>query len=120
MDGSSEDVPVPPQADDEVYSVVEDMPEFPGGMGAMNIYIAKNLRYPPDAVEAKISGKVFVSFIVGKEGQITEVDVLRKLYPSLDMEAIRVVKSMPKWKPGMQNGKPVKVKYNLPVAFQLR
>jgi len=96
------------------------MPEFPGGMDAMKTFISKNIQYPSDALEAAISGKVYVSFVVEKEGQISEVKVLRNLYPSLDNEALRVVKSMPNWKPGMQNGKPVRVKYNLPVFFQLK
>jgi TonB family protein len=120
MDGSSEEVPVPVQTDDEIFTFVEVMPEFPGGQGALATFLAKNCQYPSDAKEAKISGKVFVTFVVGKEGQITEAYVIRNLYPSLDREALRLVKSMPNWKPGMQNGKPVKVKYNLPVAFQSR
>jgi periplasmic protein TonB len=119
-----EDAPVPPVQvggnPDEIYSFVEVMPEFPGGQGALATFLAKNCQYPTDAKEAKISGKVFVTFVVGKEGQITEAYVIRNLYPSLDREALRLVKSMPNWKPGMQNGKPVKVKYNLPVAFQSR
>lgn len=124
METTTEDLPVPPpdakQGDDAVLSIAEVMPEFPGGMDAMKTFISKNIQYPSDALEAAISGKVFVSFVVEKEGQLSEVKVLRNLYPSLDKEALRVVKSMPNWKPGMQNGKPVRVKFNLPVFFQLK
>ena len=121
---AGDELPEPPPGakygEDQVFSFVEVMPEFPGGMDAMKTFISKNIQYPSDALEAAISGKVYVSFVVEKEGQISEVKVLRNLYPSLDNEALRVVKSMPNWKPGMQNGKPVRVKYNLPVFFQLK
>ncbi|MBP7168387.1 MAG: energy transducer TonB [Bacteroidia bacterium] len=124
METTNEDLPVaPPEAkpgDDAVLSFVEVMPEFPGGTAAMLTYLAKNSQYPQDAKDAKKSGRVYVSFIVGKEGQITDVIVMRNLFPSLDMEAVRLVKSMPNWKPGMQNGKPVRVRYNLPISFQLK
>lgn len=124
METTNEDLPVPApgaiQGEDQVFSFCEVMPEFPGGTAAMLAYLAKNSQYPQDAKDAKKSGKVFVSFTVGKEGQITDVIVMRNLFPSLDMEAVRLVKSMPNWKPGMQNGKPVRVRYNLPISFQLK
>lgn len=124
METTNEDLPVPPPGvkpgEDAVLSYVQVMPEFPGGQAAMLAYLAKNSQYPQDAKDAKKSGKVYVSFTVGKEGQITDVIVMRNLFPSLDMEAVRLVKSMPNWKPGMQDGKPVRVRYNLPIAFQLK
>lgn len=120
MDGSSEDVPVPPQADDEIYTFVEVMPEFPGGQEAMYTYLGKNLQYPADALEAKLKGTVYITFVVNLDGSIADVRVLRGISPSLDKEAIRVVKSMPKWRPGSMNGKTVRTQLNLPVKFLLK
>jgi protein TonB len=120
MDGSSEEVPVPVQTDDEIFTFVEVMPEFPGGRDAMNTFIGKNLRYPADALEAKLQGTVFITFIVNKDGSISQIIVLRGVSPSLDKEAIRVVKSMPKWRPGSMNGKTVRTQFNLPVKFSLK
>ena len=102
-----------------VYDVVEVMPQFPGGQTAMLKYIMENIKYPKQIMEEGIQGRVTVSFIVEKDGRVSNVRLLRSVQPSLDKEAIRVVKSMPKWTPGKQNGKPVRVRFNLPVMFKL-
>ena len=102
-----------------VYDVVEVMPQFPGGQIAMLKYIMENIKYPKQIMEEGIQGRVTVSFIVEKDGRVSNVRLLRSVQPSLDKEAIRVVKSMPKWTPGKHNGKPVRVRFNLPVMFKL-
>lgn len=104
-----------------VYTVVEQMPEFPGGQGAMMVYLSKNIEYPTDALEAGIEGKVFLRFVVDKAGLVKDVEVLRGVpgAPSLQQEAVRVVKRMPKWMPGMQNGRAVATHYTLPVYFKM-
>lgn len=101
----------------EIFVVVEDMPQFPGGN--VQRWISKNVKYPILAQENGIQGKVFIQFVIEKDGSITDVKVMRGVDASLDKEAIRVVKSMPKWKPGKQRGKPVRVSYTLPINFQL-
>ena len=100
-----------------VFFIVEDMPEFPGGDQALRRYISENLKYPVDAAENGITGKVYVTFIVGKDGSISNASIARGVHPSLDREAIRVVNSLPNWKPGKQRGKPVNVSYTVPVNF---
>ena len=102
-----------------VYDVVEVMPQFPGGQTAMLKYIMENIKYPKQIMEEGIQGRVTVSFIVEKDGRVSNVRLLRSVQPALDKEAIRVVKSMPKWTPGKHNGKPVRVRFNLPVMFKL-
>ena len=102
-----------------VYDVVEVMPQYPGGQIAMLKYIMENIKYPKQIMEEGIQGRVTVSFIVEKDGRVSNVRLLRSVQPALDKEAIRVVKSMPKWTPGKQNGKPVRVRFNLPVMFKL-
>ncbi|RQO31757.1 hypothetical protein DBR32_07375 [Taibaiella sp. KBW10] len=104
----------------ETFTSVEQMPEFPGGANAMNQFLQKNIRYPKEAVEAKIQGKVFLKFVVTEMGEITNVTVVRSVDRILDREALRVVKSMPKWKPGKQNGKSVRVYYTLPISFKMQ
>ncbi|WP_462280908.1 energy transducer TonB [Salinivirga cyanobacteriivorans] len=104
----------------EIFMVVEQMPEFPGGQGELFKYISQNIQYPAIAKENGIQGKVFIQFVVGKDGSITNVTVLRGVDPSLDKEAVRVVKNMPKWKPGKQRGKPVYVRYQVPINFKLQ
>lgn len=104
---------------DTVYSTVETLPEFPGGMDALLKYIAKNTKYPQNAVKNKIEGKVIVNFIIEKDGSVTNVKPYRKVSPDLDQEAVRVVSSLPKWKPGSQAGKPVRTAYTMPIAFKL-
>ena len=103
-----------------VYQIVEEMPMFPGGEQAMLDYVSKNVVYPKEAQEKGISGRVFVGFIVEKDGSVSEVKVLRGIGGGCDEESIRVVKAMPKWKPGKQDGKPVRVSYQLPIFFKLQ
>ncbi|GAB3931465.1 energy transducer TonB [Larkinella terrae] len=105
--------------EDQIFTVVEQNPEFPGGMAALGQFLGKNIRYPPAASRANVSGRVFVSFVVNTDGSIQDVSVLKGLGFGTDEEAMRVVKSMPKWRPGKQSGRPVRVKYNLPINFQL-
>ena len=95
----------------KVYDVVEQMPEYPGGMEALMAYFREQVKYPADAKEKKIQGRVLVKFIVEKDGSVSNVKVVQKAYPSLDAEA------MPKWQPGKHEGKAVRVKYNIPIAF---
>lgn len=117
--GFSQQLPEKDPSDENVFIAVEVMPEFPGGTSAMMDYIFKSLHYPSAALAAKITGRVFVSFIVNEKGKVTDVKVLRGIGAGCDEEAVRVIKEMPDWKPGMQDDKPVKVKYTLPVAFKL-
>lgn len=105
--------------EEEVFTVVEQNPEPAGGMAALGSYLGKNLRYPPAAQRANVAGKVFVSFVVNTDGSIQDVQVLKGLGFGTDEEAVRVVKGMPKWKPGKQSGRPVRVKFNLPISFTL-
>ncbi len=103
----------------EIFMVVEEMPEYPGGINELNKYIARNIRYPSIARENGVSGRVFVSFVVEPTGDVSNVKILRGIGAGCDEEAIRVVKSLPKWKPGKQRGKPVRVSFNVPINFQL-
>lgn len=102
-----------------VYDVVEQMPSFPGGISGLRTYLNQNIRYPAEAQENCVQGRVVVSFVVGKDGHISDVTVLRSVDPSLDKEAVRVVRNMPRWTPGKQGGEPVRVRYNVPVSFRL-
>ena len=104
---------------DSIYEDVEQMPSFPGGQWALMQYLANNIKYPVVAQENGIEGHVVVSFVVERDGSITDVQVVRSVDPSLDREALRVVRSMPKWIPGKQKGQAVRVKYNMPVSFRL-
>lgn len=104
----------------EIYENFEIMPSFPGGDEAMLQFIRDNQKYPTEAQNEGIQGRVLVQFVVDKDGSITDVEVFRGVHPLLDAEAIRVVKSMPKWKPGMQKGKPVRMKYTLVQMFRLQ
>ena len=104
----------------QVFFIVEDMPEFPGGELALRKFIANAIKYPVIAQENGIQGKVYVNFVVDKDGSITAAKIARGVDPSLDKEALRVVNSLPKWKPGMQRGKPVKVSYTVPISFVLQ
>lgn len=103
-----------------VFEVVEQMPEYPGGMPAMMEFIGKNIKYPVAAQKAKIQGRVTIQFIVNTEGNIINPRVLRSADPLLDAEAIRLTTIMPKWKPGMQRGQAVNVKYTVPIMFRLQ
>ena len=100
--------------------IPETMPQFPGGLGVMMKYLAANIKYPASAVKAKKQGRVIVTFIVQKDGSVTHAKIAKSVDPELDAEALRIVKGMPKWTPGTQNGKPVNVKYTLPVNFSLQ
>lgn len=104
---------------DIVFDVVEVMPQFPGGQIAMLKYIMENMKYPEQAMKEGIQGRVAVRFIVEKDGSISDVKPILSVHPLLNKEAVRVVESMPKWTPGKQNGKPVRVRFNLPVMFKL-
>ena len=108
------------QSKQNVYDAVEQMPEFPGGMPAMIEYLQTNLKYPKDAIKQQVGGRVMVMFVVETDGSLSNVRVARKVFHSLDTEAVRVVKSMPKWKPGKEKGRLVRVNYTLPVVFSLK
>ena len=103
-----------------VFQVVEEMPEFPGGMGEAMKFLAKNIKYPVAAQQAKIEGRVIVQFVVERDGSISDIHAMRGVNPDLDAEAIRVVSLMPKWKPGKQRGKAVPVKFTMPIIFRLQ
>jgi protein TonB len=104
----------------EIFTVVESMPEFPGGQAKMMEFIAQNIKYPAMARESGIQGRVFVNFVVEPDGSVSNVKVLRGIGGGCDEEAVRVVKSMPNWTPGRQRGKAVRVSFNLPVRFTLQ
>ncbi len=130
QEGTGEDVAIPSDAGTgpveekgpEIFTVVEQMPEFPGGPAEMMKYIQKNVHYPDIEKEAGITGKCFVKFVVNVDGSIGNVEILKGVAggPGCDKEAVRVVKSMPKWSAGKQNGRAVPVYYNLPIAFKLQ
>ena len=104
----------------QVFFIVENMPEFPGGELALRKFIANAINYPVIAQENGIQGKVYVNFVVDKDGSVIQAKIARGVDSSLDKEALRVVNSLPKWKPGMQRGKPVKVSYTVPISFVLQ
>ena len=104
----------------QIFQVVEEMPEFPGGMAECMKFLAKNIKYPTIAQENGVQGRVIVQFVVNKDGTIVDPVVVRSVDPYLDKEALRVIKAMPKWKPGKQRGKAVRVKYTVPVTFRLQ
>jgi len=104
----------------QVFFIVEDMPEFPGGELALRKYIANSIKYPVIAQENGIQGKVYVTFVVDKDGGVSDARIARGVDPSLDKEALRVVNTLPKWKPGKQRGKPVRVSYTVPINFVLQ
>jgi len=107
------------ESDDEFFMVVENMPEFPGGDLGLMKYIQKNVKYPPIAKQYNITGKVYVSFIVEKSGYVSNVKVVRGVDKNLDAEAVRVVNSLPQYKPGKQRGKPARVMFTIPINFTL-
>lgn len=104
----------------QVFDVVEKMPEYPGGQAALFEYLQKNVKYPADAEKKKVEGRVLVTFVVNTDGSITDIEVVRKTFPSLDAEAVRVISGMPRWKPGEQKGQKVRVKYTVPLTFRLK
>ena len=109
-----------PEVSNKVFDVVEEMPHFPGGAAALQAFLSSNTKYPVVAQENGVQGRVIVSFVVERDGSITDVRVVRSVDPSLDREASRVVRSMPRWSPGKQNGSAVRVKYTVPVVFRLQ
>lgn len=115
--------PEPPKhvvEETKIFTVVEQMPMYPGGDAALMGYLRDNIHYPTIAAENGVQGRVVVGFVVERDGSITDVKILRGVDPSLDREAMRVVKSMPRWNPGKQNGSAVRVKYQVPVSFRLQ
>ena len=106
--------------EETIFQVVEVMPEFPGGMAECLKFLGKNIKYPTIAQENGVQGRVIVQFVVNRDGSIVDPVVVRSVNPYLDKEALRVIKSMPKWKPGQQRGKAVRVKYTVPVTFKLQ
>ena len=113
--------PEPPKVEEtKVFDVVEQMPSFPGGQAAMMSWLGSNIHYPPVAQENGVEGRVVCQFVVEPDGSISGVKVVRGVDPSLDREAVNVIKRMPKWIPGKQNGSAVRVKFTLPVTFKLQ
>ena len=104
----------------EIFQVVEEMPEYPGGMQECMKFLGKNIKYPQISADNGVQGRVIVQFVVNKDGSIVDPVVVRGVDPYLDKEALRVISMMPKWKPGKQRGKPVRVKYTVPVMFRLQ
>ena len=118
----TDDVPVvveEPEEEEQIFQVVEDDPQFPGGIQELMKYLQKNIKYPSICQEQGIQGRVIVQFVVEKDGSIADVHVIKAVNPYLDKEAVRVVSTMPKWSPGKQRGKPVRVRFTLPVTFRL-
>jgi len=107
-------------SDEKVFFIVEDMPEFPGGEMALRQYIASSVKYPEDAIKKGVQGKVYVTFVVAKDGSVASTSIARGVDPSLDVEALRVVNSLPKWQPGKQRGQAVNVSYTVPINFRLQ
>ncbi len=114
------DVEEEPVEEEQIFQVVEEMPEFPGGMAECLKFLAKNIKYPTIAQENGVQGRVIVQFVVNSDGTIVDPVVMRSVDPYLDKEALRVIRMMPKWKPGKQRGKAVRVKYTVPVTFKLQ
>ena len=118
-DTATETAAPAPTPTDSVYEVAEVMPEFPGGTQALFKFISENLEYPQHAIDGQIEGRVVVQFVVDKTGKVVNIQVVRSIDKLLDQAAIDVVRALPAWKPGMQNGQPVNVRYTLPVSFKL-
>lgn len=108
------------EEEETIFTVVEDDPEFPGGLEALYKYVGENIVYPQVAKDNNITGKVYVTFVVERDGSVSGVKVLRDIGGGCGPEAVRVVKSLPRWKPGKQRGRPVRTQYNLPISFNLR
>ena len=116
----AKEAPADSTAKEDVFMVAEQMPEFPGGMKEMLKFLQENVKYPENAMKNNVQGRVIVQFVIEKDGTPTEFKVLRSVDPDLDAEALRVLQTMPKWKPGMQRGEVVRVKYTVPVSFKLQ
>lgn len=106
--------------EEPIFYIVEEMPEFPGGELALRKFIAESIKYPVIAQENGIQGKVYVNFVVGKDGRVSNAVVIRSVDPALDKEALRVINSLPRWKPGLQRGEPVRVSFSVPISFVLQ
>jgi protein TonB len=118
-----DDVPIvveEPEKEEEIFQVVEDDPQFPGGMAELMKFLQKNIKYPPVCQEQGIQGRVIVQFVVNTDGSIVDANVVKSVNPHLDKEALRVVGTMPKWQPGKQRGKAVRVRFTLPVNFRIQ
>lgn len=122
VDNSKQDTTAPTLVitADTAMNKSEVMPEFPGGTESMMKFLVENIKYPKEAMDKGIAGRVFVEFVVEQDGSLSDVKVLRSVDPILDNEAVRIVKTMPKWKPGTEGGKTVRVKYVLPIVFRLQ
>lgn len=121
QEGAKVDEPPPPvEVEPQIFTIVEEMPSFPGGEAELFKYLGKTVKYPPMAQDAGITGVVYMTFVVDENGKVKDPKVLRGIGGGCDEEAIRVVKAMPAWEPGKQRGKPVRVQYNLPIRFTLR
>lgn len=110
----------PKEKQEKIYEIVEQMPEFPGGQAEMRNFLATSITYPEAAIKKKIQGKVYIKFVVGKDGVVKDAKVIRGADPLLDAEALRVVNSFPKWDPGVEKGEKVAVAYTIPINFALK
>ena len=117
--GSKNETTVATDDEEPVFLIVEEMPVFPGGKEALGTYISKSVKYPEEARKERIQGKVFVSFVVAKDGNVKQSKIERSIHPTLDKEALRVINSLPTWKPGKQRGKLVNVRFTVPINFAL-
>ena len=108
------------QKNEKVFDIVEQMPEYPGGMQALFEFLKENIKYPEDAQKQKVEGRVLAKFVVETDGSISNIEVVTHAFPSLDAEAVRVIQAMPKWSPGKQKGQAVRVKYVVPINFNLK
>jgi len=108
------------QKNEKVFDVVEQMPEYPGGMEALFEFLKNNIKYPEDAQKQKVEGRVIATFVVETDGSISNIEVVKHAFPSLDNEAVRVIQAMPNWTPGKQKGQAVRVKYTIPINFNLK
>ena len=113
------EIPESKPDENSIFQVVETQPEFPGGMAELMKYLQKNIRYPQICKEQRVQGRVILQFVVNADSTISDVNVIKPVNPHFDKEALRVVKAMPKWKPGEQRGEPVRVRFTLPVTFRL-
>jgi protein TonB len=113
---TSKTVPYDPN---RIFTSVQQIPTFPGGFENFYKFLAQNIRYPANAVKDRIQGKVFLTFVVEKDGSLTDIKVIRSVSGDIDAEAVRVLRSSPKWKPGIQNGRPVRVQFAVPIDFSL-
>ena len=108
------------QKNDQIFDVVEQMPEYPGGMQALFEFLKENIKYPEDAQKQKVEGRVLAKFVIETDGSISDIEVVKNAFPSLDAEAVRVIQAMPNWTPGKQKGQAVRVKYVVPINFNLK